>query len=314
MPRRVVLYCLVSVLLALGPPMAEGQVLTGTIHRKANLRERATTHSAVLEGLHPGDEVRIVELQQRNGFYHVQTDGGVEGWVYRTLLHVDESDTLPTLPLTGPSEEISPDWSKPALKGSRLTGPLGFDPCPASGELGSDVGTNRRKNRVDVPSSYHEVTVAAIAELPYPDAPTNRNKWSAEQLEAIAPFEGVAVSVVGYVVAVKKQSGGSGEATNCHFNAPNFVDVHVALVAQPGDGEKEAIVVEPTPRFYGKHPAWVWSKLKALDDAATPVRISGWLLLDPVHKGHLETYRSTLWEIHPVTKIEVFRDGKWMPW
>jgi hypothetical protein len=52
------------------------------------------------------------------------------------------------------------------------------------------------------------------------------------------------VSVVGYIVAVKKQYGGSGEATNCHFNTANFVDVHVALVKNPGDGEKESIVVD----------------------------------------------------------------------
>ena len=29
-----------------------------------------------------------------------------------------------------------------------------------------------------------------------------------------------------------------GEATNCHFNKTNFVDVHVALAQIPGDGEK----------------------------------------------------------------------------
>jgi hypothetical protein len=54
--------------------------------------------------------------------------------------------------------------------------------------------------------------------------------WSAAEKAAIAQFEGVAVSVVGFIVAVKKQSGGSGEATNCHFNITNFVHTHVALV------------------------------------------------------------------------------------
>jgi hypothetical protein len=122
------------------------------------------------------------------------------------------------------------------------------------------------------------------------------------------------VSVVGYIVAVKKQSGGDGEATNCHFNTTNFVDVHVALVETLGDGEKESIVVEPTPRFYGQHPTWIFSKLNDLDDSPDPVRISGWLLLDPVHKNHLKKLRKTLWEIHPITKIEVFKNGVWVPW
>jgi hypothetical protein len=54
--------------------------------------------------------------------------------------------------------------------------------------------------------------------------------------------------------------------------------------------------------------------LNDLDDSPDPVRISGWLLLDPVHKGHLGVYRSTLWEIHPITKIEVFKNGQWTVW
>ena len=150
--------------------------------------------------------------------------------------------------------------------------------------------------------------------LPTPDAPTNRKNWTAAQLAEIEPFEGVPVSVVGFIVAVKKQSGGTGEATNCHFNQPNFVDSHVALVANIGEGEMDAIVVEPTPRFYAQHPTWVWSKLNDLDDSDDPVRISGWTLFDPVHKAHLGVFRTTLWEIHPVTRIEVFKNGQWTVW
>ena len=30
------------------------------------------------------------------------------------------------------------------------------------------------------------------------------------------------------------------------------------------------------------------------------------LLFDPQHTNHLKKYRSTLWEIHPITKIEVW--------
>jgi len=158
-----------------------------------------------------------------------------------------------------------------------------------------------------VPTSYNAVTFDALVSLPYPDASINRNSWTAAQLAEIEPFEGVAVSVVGYIVAVKKQYGASGEATNCHFNKPNFVDVHVALVKEPGDGEKESVVVEPTSRFYGQHPTWVWSQLTDLDDSPDPVRISGWTLMDPVHQAHLGIYRSTLWEIDPITRSKSSR-------
>jgi hypothetical protein len=46
-------------------------------------------------------------------------------------------------------------------------------------------------------------------------------------------------------LAVKKQYGGSGESTNCHFNKADFVDAHVALVESAGQGDEKALVVEP---------------------------------------------------------------------
>jgi len=47
-------------------------------------------------------------------------------------------------------------------------------------------------------------------------------------------------------------------------------------------------------------------------DSDRPVRISGWTLLDPEHRNHLNHYRSTLWEIHPITKIEVWDGTTWV--
>jgi hypothetical protein len=35
-------------------------------------------------------------------------------------------------------------------------------------------------------------------------------------------------------------------------------------------------------------------------------------MFDPEHRAHLGRYRSTLWEVHPITKIEVFQDGQWI--
>jgi hypothetical protein len=44
----------------------------------------------------------------------------------------------------------------------------------------------------------------------------------------------------------------------------------------------------------------------------SPVRITGWTLLDPEHAAQIGQFRSTLWEVHPVTAIEVFKDGQWV--
>jgi hypothetical protein len=35
-------------------------------------------------------------------------------------------------------------------------------------------------------------------------------------------------------------------------------------------------------------------------------------MLDPEHRNHLGKYRETLWEVHPITEIEVQQQGQWV--
>ncbi len=119
-------------------------------------------------------------------------------------------------------------------------------------------------------------------------------------------------SVVGYPVAIKPQDHGGGESTNCHFINPEEVDWHRALVERPGDAESTAIVVETTPRVRQSHVKWTTHALAPWLNSTAPVRISGWTMLDPEHRNHLGRFRSTLWEIHPITQMEAFQDGRWI--
>lgn len=75
---------------------------------------------------------------------------------------------------------------------------------------------------------------------------------------------------------------------------------------------EDAIVVEVTPRIRAEHVHWDPGSIKALADEKKRVRISGWLLFDPYHPGHLGKFRVTLWEIHPIMQIEVEQDGVWV--
>jgi len=94
------------------------------------------------------------------------------------------------------------------------------------------------------------VTWSAINDLPFPGrtdgryAKPHRKDWKQSELNVIRPFEGIPVTVIGYVVAIKPQSGGSGEGTNCNFNQTGDVDTHIALVGEAGDPEKNSIVIE----------------------------------------------------------------------
>ncbi len=259
----------------------------------------------------PPTELTLLALPKVSGYYHVRTSDGQDGWVWgRNVSLEDSHEPIVDVSTAAMTEgNFSPAWAKPPPNTTQFTGPSGT--CGPTGD-GGDRPTNRLKNRTDVPTVYHDVSFTALASLPYPVAPKHRADWSADQLDEIEPHEGRAVRVSGYLVALKPQTGGTGESTNCHFTKAAEVDWHVALVEDPGDGEKEAVVIETTPRVRRKHPKWTKKALDPWVDTGLPVRISGWTMLDPEHRNHLGKYRSTLWEIHPITEIEVFRNNKWV--
>jgi hypothetical protein len=282
---------------------------TAVVSRHVILRAKPATDAAQLEALDPPEEVEILDATPENGFLHVETEDGTQGWVFAKFVRVPPpAETL--LPKAAATESdaaatVSENWKKPEPVSKTFT--VDGTPCGPDGSGDKrDKGTNLRKNRVDIPTSYHAVTWKGIAELSYPTpSPKSRENFTPEQLEPITKVEGAAVSTIGYVVAVKPQAGNT-ESCNCSMKGEKATDWHIALVEHPGDGEATSIVVEPTPRIKKDHPKWTKKNLEPWLNADLPVRISGWLLFDPQHRNHLKKYRSTLWEIHPITKIEVW--------
>jgi hypothetical protein len=112
------------------------------------------------------------------------------------------------------------------------------------------------------------------------------------------------------------------ESCNCHD--ADRVDYHMWLVKSPGQKRSKSMVVELSPRMLDEHPDW--------PDLATfawhqgyHIRISGWRTFDQEHPEQLKdrtnhngtvthSTRATLWEIHPIHKMEVeTEDGEWIP-
>src|SRR5436190_1876801 len=111
------------------------------------------------------------------------------------------------------------------------------------------------------------------------------------------------------------------ESRNCHDAA--HVDYHLWLVQSPGQKRSKSMVIEISPRMLDDHPDWptlattAWHK-------GHHVRISGWRTWDQEHHEQLtdrtnhngtvtHASRATLWEIHPIHRIEVqAEDGSWV--
>jgi uncharacterized protein YgiM (DUF1202 family) len=311
--KRSLIFTLLFIFAVLGVAQTQNAVAK----RNTNLRDGPSSSDKIILLLKAGDELELIDPEQIKNYYHVRTMDGEEGFAFSKNVTVKEAPekirTELAAPSGKPAEAISSDWEKQAPKKTTFQGQGGN--CPWNGD-NSDPDTFVNKNRADTAEQdgvqYHDVTWAAIAHLKFPVAKPLRKNWTAEQIAEITPFEGAAVRTTGYLVAFKPQSGGSGEGTNCHLSAASDTDTHMALVEDVGDAEKSSVVIEFTPRFLKLHSNWKRSVPSPWLNSDNPVRISGWLMIDPDHRNHLNKFRSTLWEVHPITKIEVRKDNQWV--
>jgi hypothetical protein len=82
------------------------------------------------------------------------------------------------------------------------------------------------------------------------------------------------------------------------------------MAAQANDERAtKSVVIEVTPRVRAKHPVWTLANFQQLAREDTRVRISGWTMLDPEHPDEVHKSRGTIWEIHPVMKVEAATAG-----
>jgi hypothetical protein len=89
-------------------------------------------------------------------------------------------------------------------------------------------------------------------------------------------------------------------------------DWHVWFTKTAGEDRTHSIVIEPTPRIRAMH-TWTLVKMDKIAKDQLRVRISGWVFFDPEHPDQVLKTRGTIWEIHPVTQIEVMQNNAWVP-
>jgi hypothetical protein len=302
-------------------------VLTGD---NVVLRAGSNKYTHRLAVLKKGRHLRLLDLAPSNGYYHVKA-GQKEGWVatdYAQILDYDNvtagsgGTTAPVATLTTEQSAIANAQKFPS---NAATVTINGQSCPAEGKNPDDPAdldpdTNRQKNRTDTAAdhgaSYLDVHLAAIRDLPFPDALKgeslkNRNSWTganASIATEVARFEGVPVRVIGYLAKWRPEGD---ESCNCEYTHVENHDVHLALTADPGEGEGNAVVMEITPRIKRNKHHWAHKWLQPSEDDHRPIRVSGWLMMDPKHPEALGNYRHTLWEIHPITRIEVLDGSTW---
>ena len=132
----------------------------------------------------------------------------------------------------------------------------------------------------------------------------------------VALGEGKQIVLQGFIEDARQEGA---ESVNCTKQFPNpdndqYHDVHIYLVAQPGQAECSSVVAEMIPRH--RPAAWTAAQVQAAGTAKLPVRVTGQLMFDSSHtpcQGSTavtgDPARASLWEIHPIYTFEVCPSG-----
>ena len=186
--------------------------------------------------------------------------------------------------------------------------PGDFQGCPERGQ-GGDPDLNRVKNRSAAVTAPQSMTVAQLNALPLPLEALRgkRARWPASTVAEVSALEQQGVVVEGFLIGAK-QSG--TETTNCRRK--ELRDDHLWIVEAQDHARAQAVVAEVTPRWLAANPGWRLRFLTRLANQRARVRLTGWLMLDPEHPEQIGKTRGGLWEVHPITTIEVFSGGRWI--
>jgi hypothetical protein len=263
-----------------------------------------------------GTEVDV--LSQRQGSAHVSYTGStgraLKGWVDGQDL--TDCDVAPA-PLAPPETRPEPTVPTPVPTAPEMPKNLdplsaissgSFDGCDAKG-VGGDPLLNLLKNRTDE-ATWQTVSFEWLLQAPWPQSVerTKMDQWSAQDRTQVAQFAGRPVAVEGFLALVRQEGK---EACNCGSTTPRDEDYHVWLTSDVAQDRTGAIVVEMTGRMRAKHKGWTLAQMQKLVQGEKHVRISGWILLDPEHPDQVGKTRGTIWEVHPIMKVEVDEDGTW---
>lgn len=203
-----------------------------------------------------------------------------------------------------------------ATKGQVVAQSLGDAPavfpadgsCSVDGDRG-DALLNDQKNRFRVPAAADINPGVKTPDdgfaLPVPPGANGqqRSVWPHGDAGQIAAIEGTAATIEGFIVDVIAEKNGAGESSNCHSVADGRYDFHIFVADDKTKGKDEAMVVEMTPRWQSINKSWGANILAAKKEKPR-VRVTGWLMFDEEHINMVGTARGTVWELHPVTKIE----------
>lgn len=244
--------------------------------------------------------------------------GGRSGWIAIFLLILggavysfrgQMSEAAPPQPISL-SEVAQPIGDLPNVPEKPTPEEIPFDGCPPQGQ-GGDSRLNLLQNRVDM-GDYTPVSFDSLIALTWPKTVEQKpmKDWSDSARNFIGQYEGIPISVEGYVISVRE---GYPTPANCNSSNGSNLDWNISFTKNPRDEHSQVVMVVVTPRVRLNHK-WSLDLIRStIFNNHMKTRFSGWLFFNPDHPQDIGQTRATLWEIHPVTQIEVFQNNRWIP-
>ena len=188
-----------------------------------------------------------------------------------------------------------------------ITALMGFLHLLGEGPFATPEARHMRlmKDRSVAPSAVTPVTVSLFGTLPY-----------RRPLAEYEPFERRGIVMEGYIKHMLRAADG---------------DIHLEVSdTLPGEGPPPLYATaEITPQWHRGKRLWTYENLRAAwrcgsggdvtrwDDPPRRVRLTGWLMYDfqfetrqPDRTRPPYEQRESGWELHPVTKIEIWNDAR----
>ncbi|HSP61536.1 MAG TPA: SH3 domain-containing protein [Pyrinomonadaceae bacterium] len=280
---------------------------TITIEKQVNLRRGPSKTHPRLKVLTPATEVRLVDESPSGGFYRVIFGKGRLGWVWAKSVRL----------LAGGPEAATDAAKPPCASGLDQCTPNGCgDPASAQAILNSTKrreppGTNTRtltftdlknlqQKANNLVGQHNELTQAERDQLVNLAVSSGR------------AHEGSLVKVRGFLAqGLDPHANSSGESVNCRLTGQDQNDFHISLVQNAGEDEFKGIVVEMIPQ--DRNAGWTLTNLKNIKQQGKRVLVVGALFYDNIHivnddPNHPlggQPRRTSLWEVHRITKFFV---------
>lgn len=294
----------------------------------ANARSEPDSSAQIVAVLNSGEAFSVVDDVPY--WYGVTLGNGETGYVAKSLCKVvlDEEGENTDEEAGQPISEL---YALPPV-GTAVTLPsctpttlsADFTVCPPEGTPGNThAAANKLKNRVTRQCSFGTMTVEQVLKLKAFPTDVRALPASDPRKMYLAALESRPVMLEGFLAMEKN---GGEESVNCGSSTRK--DIHMEIAGtdatDPKNNRDVHVVTEVTPWFREMITAWSTSTVGQFasyrggysgTNHGPPgrVRVYGWLFYDNPHAGDgsVGTWRGTAWEVHPITRIEVFENGQW---